>query len=63
MKCWTAGLQDYMDDVQQVLNNIGQHIFETYVLLPQDAQSVTFMPSTEHSSCVGRNCRQQQQQQ
>jgi hypothetical protein len=57
------GLQEYMDDIQQVLNNIGQCIFETYVLLPQDAQSVTFVPSTEPQQLRWKELQAQQQQQ
>ena len=57
------GIQEYMDDIQQVLNNIGQYIFETYVLLPQDAQSVTFVPSTEPQQLRWKELQAQQQQQ
>jgi hypothetical protein len=46
-----------------VLNNIGQYIFETYVLLPQDAQSVTFVPSTEPQQLRWKELQAQQQQQ
>lgn len=56
-------LQDYMDDVQVVLNDIGQHIFETYVLMAQDAQRVTFVPSTEPQQLRWKELQQQQQQQ
>ncbi|MGE9268817.1 MAG: alpha-E domain-containing protein, partial [Verrucomicrobiales bacterium] len=31
---WARGLHDYLDDFQSRLNEIGQQVFETYVLLP-----------------------------
>ena len=52
-----------MDDVQVVLNDIGQHIFETYVLMAQDAQSVTFVPSTEPQQLRWKELQLQQEQQ
>lgn len=57
------GLQDYTDDLQQVLNTLGQHIFETYVLLPQDQLSVTFIPSADTEKRRWIELQQQQQQQ
>ena len=33
---WTAGLHRYVDDLQKQFNQIGQEVFETYVLLPSE---------------------------
>lgn len=57
------GLHDYMDDIQQVLNQIGQNVFETYVLLPQDQLRLTFIPSSESQQLRWQVLQQQQQQQ
>ncbi len=57
------GLQEYTDDIQNVLNELGQRIFETYVLLPQDQQSVTFIPSVDSQQRRWVEFQQQQQQQ
>ncbi|MCB1077590.1 MAG: alpha-E domain-containing protein [Verrucomicrobiae bacterium] len=37
---WQNGLHDYIDDLQQRLNDIGQRVFETYVLLPSEIRNV-----------------------
>lgn len=37
---WAIGLHDYIDELQQQFNDIGQRIFETYVLLPLEIRSV-----------------------
>lgn len=57
------GLADYTDDIQKILNEVGQHIFETYVLLPQDQLSVTFIPSADTQQRRWLELQQQQQQQ
>jgi len=57
------GLQEYTDDLQQILNDLGQQIFETYVLLPQDQLSVTFIPSADTQQRRWLELQQQQQQQ
>ncbi len=57
------GLQEYTDDLQSVLNELGQRIHETYVLLPQDQQSVIFLPSVDSQQRRWVELQQQQQQQ
>lgn len=37
---WQSGLHDYIDGLQQRLNDIGQRVFETYVLLPSEIRNV-----------------------
>lgn len=37
---WEVGLHEYIDDLQGKLNEIGQQVFETYVLLPSEIQNV-----------------------
>ena len=37
---WAVGLHEYIDELQQQFNDIGQRIFETYVLLPLEIRSV-----------------------
>lgn len=37
---WQVGLHTYLDDLQCQLNEIGQQVFETYVLLPSEFQNV-----------------------
>jgi uncharacterized alpha-E superfamily protein len=39
MDVMERGLHSYIDDLQIALNQIGQGVFETYVLLPQDTQN------------------------
>jgi len=34
------GLHQYVDDLQTRINEIGQRVFETYVLLPSDVQNI-----------------------
>lgn len=57
------GLHEYMDDVQKVLNDLGQSIFDTYVILPQDQLRLTFIPSAEPQQLRWQVLQQQQQQQ
>lgn len=57
------GLHDCMDDIQTLLNELGQNVFETYVLTPQDQQKVTFIPSAESQQLRWQVLQQQQQQQ
>jgi len=35
-----AGLHDYIDRLQSRLNDIGQKLFETYILLPSEVKNV-----------------------
>lgn len=35
-----SGLHAYIDDLQKQLNDIGQQVFETYVLLPQEIRNI-----------------------
>jgi uncharacterized alpha-E superfamily protein len=49
---WSEGLHHYLDELQRGLNEIGQQIFETYVLLPLEVRNM-----------VVQNSWQQQQQQ
>jgi hypothetical protein len=37
---WQTGLHDYIDGLQERLNEIGQRVFETYVLLPSEVRNV-----------------------
>lgn len=37
---WQTGLHDYIDGMQEKLNDIGQRVFETYVLLPSEIRNV-----------------------
>lgn len=37
---WEVGLHSYIDDLQGQLNQIGQEVFETYVLLPSEVRNV-----------------------
>ncbi len=41
------GLHDYIDQIQIHLNNVGQAIFETYVLLPSEIHNVTRMDGVQ----------------
>jgi len=52
-----AGLHQMIDELQVSLNEIGQHIFETYVLLPSEVRSVAA------SLALQPRWAQQQQQQ
>ena len=55
------GLHNYIDDLQVALNETGQAIFETYVLIPQDAnQSVVQWAPFDP---LGYHFQKQQQQQ
>ena len=38
---WEVGLHSYIDDLQEQLNQIGQQVFETYVLLPLEVRSIS----------------------
>ncbi len=38
---WAIGQHQYIDSMQKQFNDIGQNIFETYVLLPSEIRSVT----------------------
>ncbi len=37
---WQSGLHDYIDRLQEQINEIGQQVFETYVLLPSEVQNL-----------------------
>jgi uncharacterized alpha-E superfamily protein len=37
---WEVGLHSYIDDLQEQLNQIGQQVFETYVLLPSEVRNM-----------------------
>ena len=39
------GLRDYLDRLQTQINEIGQHLFETYVLLPLDLEALNLEPN------------------
>ncbi|MEM9281274.1 MAG: alpha-E domain-containing protein [Verrucomicrobiota bacterium] len=52
---YQVGLHQYIDNLQAQINEIGQRVFETYVLLPSEVQSVP--PS------INRQLQWQQQQQ
>lgn len=52
---WTTGHHAYLDELQGQLNEIGQQLFETYVLLPLEIRSL--------ASQGGASWQQQQQQQ
>jgi A predicted alpha-helical domain with a conserved ER motif. len=55
------GLHNYIDDLQVALNETGQAIFETYVLIPQDTnQSVVQWAPFDP---LGYHFQKQQQQQ
>ncbi len=54
---WRTGLHDYIDDLQRQFNEIGQRVFETYVLLPSEISNVS-RPAGYH-----RQLQWQQQQQ
>ncbi|MDP4610747.1 MAG: hypothetical protein NWT02_06130, partial [Opitutales bacterium] len=36
----SIGYHDYFDELQQQFNKIGRQIFETYILLPQEINSL-----------------------
>ena len=36
----SIGLHQYIDDLQSQVNEIGQRVFETYVLLPSEVQNI-----------------------
>ena len=55
------GLHQYIDDLQVALNETGQAIFETYVLLPQETMRIN--PSNLDFTPFEFELRQQQQQQ
>lgn len=51
------GLHEYIDQIQWQLNEIGQNVFETYVLLPLEVQNLA------QNSLLSLQLSQQQQQQ
>lgn len=53
----TIGYHDYFDELQQQFNKIGRQIFETYILLPQEINSLPQYDRTQWQ------WQQQQQQQ
>ena len=53
------GIHEYADGLQQQINDIGQQIFETYVLLPAEIQQ---LPSASYAMISGYQQMQQQQQ-
>lgn len=55
------GLHQYIDELQIALNETGQAIFETYVLLPQESTRIS--PASLSFSPLEFELRQQQQQQ
>lgn len=42
---WATGLHQYVDALQVQFNSIGQHVFETYVLLPSEIQNLAQVDS------------------
>ena len=53
------GIHDYADGLQQQINDIGQQIFETYVLLPAEVQQ---LPAASYAMTSIYQQMQQQQQ-
>ncbi len=53
----SGGYHNYMDSLQAQFNNIGQHVFETYILLPLEIRSL------QHNDVFHWQRQQQQQQQ
>lgn len=39
---WDTGLHVYIDELQQKMNDIGQQVFETYVLLPSEINDIAY---------------------
>lgn len=57
------GLTLYIDDLQRQLNELGNAVFEVYVLIPQDKNNLTFIPSPPDRQRMLWEKQQQQQQQ
>lgn len=57
------GTHAFIDELQSIMNNIGQAIFETYVLLPHDVNRITFAPAAAGRQVFLRSQQEQQQQQ
>jgi uncharacterized alpha-E superfamily protein len=56
-----AGLHGYLDDLQAQLNRVGEEIFKTFVLLPEEIEERPAIPASSISAVVKWQMEQQQQ--
>lgn len=57
---WEEGLHEFVDSLQSQFNDIGQQIFETYVLLPSEIQSAPSRPTVQSQWQQQQHDQQQQ---
>lgn len=57
------GLHEFLDELQSDFNLIGEEIFKTYVLLPEEMEERPPIPASKVSAVIAWQMQQQQQQQ